>query len=61
MLFFALKVKPGDVVVPGQEVVVVEAMKMQNALRVETAGVIKNVKVKQGQTVAADQILIELE
>lgn len=58
---FALKVKVGDEVSPGQEVVVVEAMKMQNALRANTAGKVKKVHVKQGQTVTADQVLIELE
>ena len=58
---FSLKVQEGDSVVSGQEVCVVEAMKMQNALRVSGAGKVKKVHVKQGQTVSADQLLIELE
>ncbi len=45
----------------GQEVAVVEAMKMQNALRSERDGVVKSVKVKTADTVATDQVLIEFE
>jgi propionyl-CoA carboxylase alpha chain len=60
-VMFSIKVKEGDSVVPGQEVCVVEAMKMQNSLRVSGAGKVKHVLVKQGQTVSADQVLIELE
>lgn len=58
---FSVKVKVGDEVSPGQEVAVVEAMKMQNALRATNAGKVKAVHVKKGQTVVADQVLIELE
>lgn len=58
---FSVNVKVGDKVVPGQEVAVVEAMKMQNALRAVSDGVVKAVHVKKGQTVAADETLIELE
>ena len=58
---FSLKVQEGDDVVAGQEVCVVEAMKMQNALRVSGSGKVKRVLVKQAQTVSADQVLIELE
>lgn len=58
---FSIKVAVGDEVAPGQEVAVVEAMKMQNALRAVNAGKVKAVKVKPGQTVVADQVLIEFE
>lgn len=58
---FSIKVNVGDSVVTGQELCVVEAMKMQNALRSQKDGKVKAIKVKQGQTVAADQVLIELE
>lgn len=43
---FAINVKAGDEVVPGQEVAIVEAMKMQNALRSEVAGKVKAVDRK---------------
>lgn len=58
---FAIKVKAGDTVFAGQEVCIVEAMKMQNALRAVNNGVVKKIHVKQGQTVSADQVLLELE
>lgn len=58
---FAVKVVVGEEVAAGQEVVVVEAMKMQNALRATNSGKVKAVHVKKGQTVTADQVLIEFE
>lgn len=58
---FSVKVKPGDVVPSGEEICVVEAMKMQNILRTSTGGTVKAVLVKPGDTVAADDILVEFE
>jgi propionyl-CoA carboxylase alpha chain len=45
----------------GDELVVVEAMKMQNVLRAERNGVVKAIHAKPGQPVSLDQILIEFE
>ena len=39
----------------------IEAMKMQNVLKAEADGVIKSVKVKGGDTITVDQLLIEFE
>jgi len=39
----------------------VEAMKMQNILRAGDGGVVKAIRVKKGQNVAVDEILIEFE
>jgi propionyl-CoA carboxylase alpha chain len=39
----SVAVKAGDVIAPGQELAVVEAMKMQNMLRSERAGKVKEV------------------
>jgi len=58
---FSIKVSVGDTVVAGQEVCVIEAMKMQNALRVVKSGKVKSINVKVGQTVQQDSVLIELE
>lgn len=58
---YSIAVNVGDKVAPGQEVAVVEAMKMQNALRALDGGIVKAIKVKAGQNVARDQILIEFE
>jgi biotin carboxyl carrier protein len=40
---------------------IVEAMKMENELRAEGAGVVSAIRVAPGDTVAKDEILIELE
>jgi len=58
---FSLNVKPGDKVVGGQELLVIEAMKMQNSIRAAKPATVKAVHAKQGDTVAADQLIIELE
>ncbi len=51
----------GQAVGDGQELLVIEAMKMQNIIRAEKDAKIKGVKVKKGQSVAVDEILIEFE
>lgn len=43
---FSVRVQVGDKVVPGQEICVVEAMKMQNAIRAVKPGKVKSVVVK---------------
>ena len=57
----SVSVVPGQVVVDGQELCVIEAMKMQNLIRSEKEAKIKSVKVKKGQSVAVDEVLIEFE
>ena len=57
----SVSVKPGDVVAEGQELAIVEAMKMQNLLHAERIGTIKAVLVKAGQSVEGQQIMIEFE
>ncbi len=57
----AIKVSPGDSVSAGEEVCVVEAMKMEQSIRVHRAATIKAVRVKPMDQVGADQPLIELE
>mmetsp|Transcript_37608 Transcript_37608/g.57625 ORF Transcript_37608/g.57625 Transcript_37608/m.57625 type:complete len:387 (-) Transcript_37608:32-1192(-) len=54
-------VKPGDKVVDGQQLAVIEAMKMQNSMKSEIEGIVKKVNVKAGQSVAVDELLIEFE
>ncbi|KAJ9594842.1 hypothetical protein L9F63_013879 [Diploptera punctata] len=53
--------KPGDTVAEGQEVCVVEAMKMQNSLAALATGKVKAVHVKAGDTVGEDDVLVEFE
>ena len=57
----AIKVSPGDSVSAGQEVCVVEAMKMEQSIRVHRDATIKAVRVKPMDQVGADQPLIELD
>lgn len=55
-----IKVKVGDAVSAGQEVLVLEAMKMENSVTADTAGVVRQILVAAGETVATDQQLIEI-
>ena len=55
-----LKVKVGDKVAAGQEVMILEAMKMENSITTDYAGFVKQILVSEGDTVAADAILIEV-
>ena len=56
-----VSVQPGDSVSVGDEVCVVEAMKMEHSIRATAAGVIKAVNVAPGQQVSFGDILVELE
>ncbi|MFH1764370.1 MAG: biotin/lipoyl-containing protein [Gemmatimonadota bacterium] len=51
----------GDEVEPGQGLVIVEAMKMENELKSERGGRISRVLVEAGQIVEKDQVLVEFE
>ncbi|MFI5255881.1 MAG: biotin/lipoyl-containing protein [Gemmatimonadales bacterium] len=51
----------GDSVRPGQGLVVMEAMKMENELRATAAGTVKAVLVQPGTAVEKGAILLELE
>jgi propionyl-CoA carboxylase alpha chain len=49
----------GQEVKEGEVVCVIEAMKMQNIIRAERDGVVKTVSSKSGDSVAADEVLVE--
>jgi 3-methylcrotonyl-CoA carboxylase alpha subunit len=57
----AVKVAPGQSVTKGEEMVVVEAMKMENALRAPADAVVRAVHVAVGDAVAPGRPLVELE
>uniref|UniRef100_A0A8C4I7B2 Propionyl-CoA carboxylase alpha chain, mitochondrial n=1 Tax=Dicentrarchus labrax TaxID=13489 RepID=A0A8C4I7B2_DICLA len=57
----AVSVKPGDTVAEGQEICVIEAMKMQNSLTAVRQAKVKNVHCKPGETVGEGDLLVELE
>ncbi len=48
---------PGDAVEPGQGILVVEAMKMQNELKATRAGRVISVTAREGATVTAGEVL----
>jgi propionyl-CoA carboxylase alpha chain len=55
----SVAVEPGQQVTEGQELIIVEAMKMQNIIKSEVDAKVKKVNVKPGQSVAVDELLIE--
>jgi 3-methylcrotonyl-CoA carboxylase alpha subunit len=57
----AVKAAPGQVVAKGDELLVVEAMKMENALRAPRGGVVKTVRARVGDMVQPGLVLVELE
>ena len=59
-LVVRVEVEVGDVVRPGQGLVIVEAMKMENELRAEAVGRVTAVRVAAGEAVERDQVLIDL-
>ncbi len=60
-LLVRLDVAAGDAVEAGQPLAVVEAMKMENILRAEKTGRVKSVEAKAGDSLAVDQVILELE
>jgi biotin carboxyl carrier protein len=54
-------VKRGDAVDPGQGLVVVEAMKMQNELKAVRPGRVIEILAREGETVGAGDILVVLD
>jgi biotin carboxyl carrier protein len=56
-----IKVKAGDKVTVGQEVMILEAMKMENSISSDYAGEVLGLLVAEGDTVAADQALLVIK
>jgi propionyl-CoA carboxylase alpha chain len=57
----SITVTIGDRVEAGQTLATVEAMKMENILKAERQGVVKNVAASSGQSLAVDELIIEFE
>ncbi|MFZ0422190.1 MAG: acetyl/propionyl/methylcrotonyl-CoA carboxylase subunit alpha [Xanthobacteraceae bacterium] len=58
-LIVSLAVAEGQEVKAGETLAVVEAMKMENILRAERDGIIKTIRVKKGDSVAVDAVILE--
>jgi biotin carboxyl carrier protein len=56
-----LLVRPGDAVKPGDGVIVVEAMKMENELKAPVAGRVKEIRVEEGKAVSGGDVLVVIE
>ncbi len=60
-LLISLSVKEGQEVKGGEELAVIEAMKMENVLHAEKDGVIKEIHAVTGDSLMVDQAIIEFE
>lgn len=60
-LVLKIPVKAGEDINKGDILLILEAMKMENAIKSPGTGTIKLIKVKEGDAVDKGQILIELE
>ena len=56
-----LLVAAGDAVLPGQDVAIIEAMKMENVLKSEAKGTVKTVHVTAGDNLNVDDLILSLD
>ncbi len=56
-----LLVKLGDLVLEGQGLIVIEAMKMENELKSPLGGVVTEINTAEGETVDTDAVLVVVE
>lgn len=54
-------VSVGEQVTEGQDVVILESMKMEIPIAAETSGTVKEIKVQEGDFVNEGDVLVELE
>jgi acetyl-CoA/propionyl-CoA carboxylase biotin carboxyl carrier protein len=57
----AVPVSDGDEVEPGQVICVVEAMKMENEVHAQRAGIVQGLSVEPGQAVTTGQVICTIE
>lgn len=56
-----VKVKAGDSIQEGDEVIILEAMKMELPVVADTGGTVKEVRCNKGDAVEAEAVLVVLE
>jgi biotin carboxyl carrier protein len=54
-------VRPGELVSKGDDLMILDAMKMQNMLKCSMDGKVKTIMVKKGDKVSKGMVLLELE
>lgn len=57
----SIAVAEGDVVPRGQQLVIMEAMKMEHEIKAEAAGIVRAIHFETGDTLWEDQLIITLE
>ena len=60
-LVISIDIEQGQIIEDGDKLCTIEAMKMENIIRSEVAGVIKKIHCKEGESLSTDQIMIEFE
>jgi biotin carboxyl carrier protein len=58
---FQLKVTPGDTVEEDEEILVIEAMKMETPIFVPCDGIVREVRVKEGDEVTENDVLAVID
>ncbi len=59
-IIVSLKVKPGDTVREGQELAVLEAMKMENSIESPLSGTVRSLNVDLGDTVSEGTVIVTI-
>ncbi|MCY4326441.1 MAG: acetyl/propionyl-CoA carboxylase subunit alpha, partial [Rhodobacteraceae bacterium] len=60
-LLVSIDVAPGDEVESGQNLCVMEAMKMENVLKSDRKAVVQSVHAQPGDSLAVDDVILEFE
>jgi biotin carboxyl carrier protein len=57
----SISVQPGQRVAPGAELLVIDAMKMDNVLRATREGIVETIHIAEGRQIAYGQLLLEYQ
>jgi len=60
-LILDIHVEPGQEIVEGDSLLILEAMKMENVIKASGVGVVKSIEAAKGDAVEKNQVLIEME
>jgi biotin carboxyl carrier protein len=58
---FQLKINPGDRVEDDEEILIIEAMKMETPIFVPCDGTVREIRVKEGDEVAENDVLAVID